>query len=575
MFTARPAERKTRALGPAAGEAERRREVGGSHDDVQPTANPSATMGAPMSDATSRSRIGKYYVLRKAGSGGFGTVYEGYDLDLERNVAIKVWTGADSELKRFEREARIWSTLNHPKIVRVFEYDRDPLTGSYYLVQEFLSGADLDKKIRDKDQLPPSLRVRYLRDIAEGLHFAHESGIVHRDLSPRNVRILHDHSIKIMDFGLARSAEETTLTLTRAGVGTRGYAALEQLEDGRTVDRRTDIFSFGILAYELLTWKNPFQSEHIGQYIAKLADATPTPITRLWPECPASLAAMIHQCLMRLPEDRYSSCRELLPILQENMELLRRQQPTPPEPTQRLSMDQLLPPTEAPHLNRSVVELLDDGHPTGPVHKPLFERPGPHEGPTAHMVVPPAESWPAPESLPVHQGPGAVREHRDAVAEREIVQKTPDPPENRPTRRPRPHPLLGVIAVAGLLVVVFLAVAYGTRLREGPPAATPDPAAATPEFAPSLRTAGTADRPLVELSTKIPESLDQLSFCRVRREPAWPSGPEIYDNCRTGWFSHIDSDVAAGSEYSYWVELFDATGSPIASSSTSSIVAGS
>ena len=193
----------------------------------------------------------------------------------------------------------------------------------HFLIEEFLSGVDLQRKLEDHDHLPAAVRVRYLNELAQGLDFVHHRGLVHRDLSPRNVRILHDHTVKIMDFGLAKDLAEATLTGFGENFATIGYTAPEQITATREVDHRTDIFSFGVIAYALLTFTNPFTAGTMAEFIDHVCHRQPRPVRELWPQCPERLAEMIERCMRKAPERRFESCTEILQILREVLRDLR------------------------------------------------------------------------------------------------------------------------------------------------------------------------------------------------------------------------------------------------------------
>jgi len=193
--------------------------------------------------------FGKYQVVELIGEGGFGRVFKGLDPDLKRPVAIKTCSLGEPEMReRFFREAEIAARLSHPNITTVFDFGREE--GEPYLVQEYLTGRDLDDVITGDNQIPLTTKIEYLIQVGEGLAHAHAHGVVHRDVKPANIRILDDGQVRIMDFGIARLVEETQ-RFTQAGmsIGTAGYLSPEQLQ-GLDVDHRSDIFSFGVLAYE-------------------------------------------------------------------------------------------------------------------------------------------------------------------------------------------------------------------------------------------------------------------------------------------------------------------------------------
>ncbi|HET9985765.1 MAG TPA: serine/threonine-protein kinase, partial [Longimicrobiales bacterium] len=251
------------------------------------------------------SFFGKYQVVEIVGEGGFGKVFKGYDPTLKRYVAIKTCTLRHADIRaRFTREAEIAANLRHPNIVTVYDFGEHE--GEPYLVQEFLSGEDLDRIIKRADPVDVQTKVRYLSQLAEGLAFAHRYGVVHRDVKPGNVRIQTDGQVRIMDFGIAKLLEaDQQLTQTGLSVGTTGYLAPEQLK-GQDIDHRADIFSYGVLAYELVAGRRPFEGESITSIFYKIAHEEPAPVTELAPGCPPRLAAIIDRCLKKNREERFA-----------------------------------------------------------------------------------------------------------------------------------------------------------------------------------------------------------------------------------------------------------------------------
>ena len=254
--------------------------------------------------------FGKYQVVELIGEGGFGRVFKGMDPDLKRPVAIKTCSLTEPEMReRFFREAEIAARLSHPNITTVFDFGREE--GEPYLVQEYLTGRDLDDVIRDGPHLPLATKIEYLVQIGEGLAHAHAHGVVHRDVKPANIRILDDGQVRIMDFGIARLVEETQ-RFTQAGmsIGTAGYLSPEQLQ-GLDVDHRSDIFSFGVLAYELVLNRSPFRGDSISALFYAIAHQEPEPVQEVWPGCPPALAACISRCLEKDREARYGGFGEV------------------------------------------------------------------------------------------------------------------------------------------------------------------------------------------------------------------------------------------------------------------------
>ncbi|MEM7356421.1 MAG: serine/threonine-protein kinase, partial [Acidobacteriota bacterium] len=268
------------------------------------------------------SRFGKYEIEKKIGQGGFGVVYRGRDPMLQRYVAVKTCSTEDGQLRqRFFREGRISAGLQHPNVTTV--HDLGVEDGMPYLVQEFLRGEDLDHVIERREPMSLLTKLDYLVQIARGLEYAHGAGVLHRDIKPANVRIQDSGSVKIMDFGIAKVLKDDTgLTGTGMALGTVGYLAPEQLR-GEEVDARADIFSFGVLAYELLTFERPFKGDNFSQVSYQLLYKEPVPIATLWPQCPTSLSTVIERCLAKECADRHTDFTAVLAELEPQLETLR------------------------------------------------------------------------------------------------------------------------------------------------------------------------------------------------------------------------------------------------------------
>ena len=259
-------------------------------------------------------KIGKYKVAGKLGQGSFGVVYKGRDAYLKRDVAIKVCSVEDEGLrKRFFREAEISGKLVHKNIVTVYEFGFE--NDIPYLVQEMLSGQDLSPIVKRRDPITPAGKLDYLLQVANGLGYAHSEGVIHRDIKPGNIRVLEDGQIKIMDFGIAKLASaETQLTQKGVTMGTASYLPPEQVR-GADLDLRADIFSFGVLAYELMTYERPFRGNTLSALIYQILYKVPAAMSDVWPECPAPLSELIAKCLEKKPERRHNSFAELIPEL--------------------------------------------------------------------------------------------------------------------------------------------------------------------------------------------------------------------------------------------------------------------
>jgi serine/threonine protein kinase/tetratricopeptide (TPR) repeat protein len=260
--------------------------------------------------------ISHYRILEQIGAGGMGVVYRAHDERLERDVALKVLSPAlvDDEgfLARFRREARLLSKLNHPNIATVHEFDT--VNGTSFLVMEFIKGETLDRKIKTGPMRESEI-LRLGIQLLQGLQAAHAEEIIHRDLKPGNLRETPGGLLKILDFGLARIVQSETETTqstaaTSGVVGTLPYMAPEQLQ-GDPVDARTDIYSTGVVLYELATGQRPFTETLGPRLIDSILHKTATAPREVNPQIPASLEAIICKALEKEPYRRYGSAREM------------------------------------------------------------------------------------------------------------------------------------------------------------------------------------------------------------------------------------------------------------------------
>jgi len=253
-------------------------------------------------------RVGKYEINQKIGAGGFGVVYKAWDPYIKRWVALKMCAASDEETReRFFREAQLAGALQHPNVTLVYDFGIEGETP--YFVQEFLTGTDLDE-LAEKRRLSLEGCLAVLIQVCTGLDYAHTRGIVHRDIKPANVRVLEDGTVKIMDFGIAKSLDaESRLTQTGVALGTAGYLAPEQLS-GKPLDARTDIFSLGVMSYELVTGRKPFAGTNISNVIYQIVHQDPAPPHLVNPRCPDRLERALLKALAKNPEERFATARE-------------------------------------------------------------------------------------------------------------------------------------------------------------------------------------------------------------------------------------------------------------------------
>jgi serine/threonine protein kinase len=258
-------------------------------------------------------QIGKYRILERIGRGGMGTVFKAHDPVLDRLVALKVISSegdVTDELKaRFYREAQACAKLNHPNIVVV--HDLGEADGQLYIVMEFLDGEELKHVIAARRRLSLEQKLALMTQVCDGLHYAHQKGIIHRDIKPGNIFVLGNGQVKILDFGIARIAAGSDPGLTRTGLimGTLRYMSPEQAR-GR-VDQRSDIFSVGAVFYELLAHRPAFDSEDPMEILEKLRVEQPPPLTELDPAIPSELAAIVERALHKDPAQRFPDLGEM------------------------------------------------------------------------------------------------------------------------------------------------------------------------------------------------------------------------------------------------------------------------
>lgn len=261
-------------------------------------------------------KLGHYRIVEEIGAGGMGVVYRARDEHLDRDVAVKVlpagMLGDESARKRFRKEAHSLSKLNHPNIATVYDFDSQQ--GIDYLVMEYVPGITLRNRVSEG----PLAEVEVIRlgtQLAKGLTAAHERGIVHRDLKPENLRLTLEGRLKILDFGLAELIRPLTdLRTTDSSIspiaGTLPYMAPEQVLGGH-VDQRADLFSFGIVLYEMSTGQHPFAEVEPSHVAAAILHRLPAPPASMNPEVSAELGRIILKCLEKEPEKRYQSARDL------------------------------------------------------------------------------------------------------------------------------------------------------------------------------------------------------------------------------------------------------------------------
>jgi serine/threonine protein kinase len=261
---------------------------------------------------------GKYKIYDEVGSGGFATVYLGRNMDTNEIVAIKVlsrqYTNESQYVERFRREAGLAERLHHPNIVRILDHGIED--GIHFLVMEFVEGLTLDRLIERKGRIPVDDAISYAEQALAGLQAAYQAGVVHRDIKPANLMITPDGTVKIMDFGIARLEAQAGLTQSGMFMGTPRYISPEMAR-GAKADIRADLYALGLLVYEMLTGKPPFDAENPWAVLRQQIESEPTPIREVRPEVPPWLEAIIARALAKDPVKRFQTPAEMLAALKE------------------------------------------------------------------------------------------------------------------------------------------------------------------------------------------------------------------------------------------------------------------
>lgn len=285
---------------------------------------------------SSGTRLGRYEIRKQIGAGGMGVVYLARDAELDRTVALKILPAEvasnGERMRRFVQEAKAAAALNHPHIAHIYEIGKAGETN--FIAMEFVDGTTLREKMHEREDLRRLLK--YLAQVADGLAKAHASGIVHRDLKPENIMIAREGYAKILDFGLAKlietertEAADTALhdaptammqQHSQPGVvmGTAGYMSPEQAEGkNREIDHRSDIFSFGCILFEAVTGHRPFEADSVIKTLHKVVYEPAPPIKDFNPDAPAELQRIVRRCLMKDPDERFQTIKDVAIELKE------------------------------------------------------------------------------------------------------------------------------------------------------------------------------------------------------------------------------------------------------------------
>src|SRR3989339_31857 len=285
------------------------------------------------------STISHYEILEKLGEGGMGIVYKAQDTKLNRTVALKFLpehiSASEKDAARFMQEAQAAASLNHPNICTIHGIEQSD--GKNFIVMEFVDGQMLQEK---KSSLSMKQALDIAIQIADGLAAAHEKGITHRDIKPDNIMIRKDGIAQIMDFGLAKLRGVSNLTQRGSTVGTARYMSPEQVQ-GMDIDHRSDIFSFGVLLYELFSGQLPFRGVHETALMYEIVNVDPEPMTTVKTDLPPDLDAIVLECLAKEKTDRFQSAAEI------SKELRRFKRESSRQMVSRVTRARTIPPSSA------------------------------------------------------------------------------------------------------------------------------------------------------------------------------------------------------------------------------------
>jgi len=264
--------------------------------------------------------IGRYRILQILGKGAMGVVYLAHDPVIDRRVALKTLrldldTDLSAEFReRFLREARAAGRLNHPGIVTVHDVGEEPETGTVFIAMEFIEGRNLKELLGEGWRPEVTEAARIVAAVADALDYAHRMGVVHRDIKPANIILAPDGTPRITDFGVAR-LESSNLTVEGQFIGTPNYMSPEQVSGGE-VDGRTDIFSLGVVLFELLVGERPFAGNTIAEVTHKIVQQSPPIPSQVQATVPPALNPIVLKCLEKSPEARFSSASQLARALE-------------------------------------------------------------------------------------------------------------------------------------------------------------------------------------------------------------------------------------------------------------------
>ena len=258
-------------------------------------------------------QYGRYEIIKELGKGGMGVVYQAHDPQIDRPVALKVLRAdrlvSEDFVSRFFKEAKFIGRLSHPNIVTVYDVGRDH--GTIYIAMEYLQGEPFNEVIRS-GRLSVGKIIDIALQVANALGYAHEKGIIHRDIKPSNIILTDEGNVKLTDFGIARAEDSNAAQQTQTGVilGTPSYMSPEQVM-GKRVDGRSDLFSLGVILYELIVGRKPFEGDHFTAIFRAITDDIPVAPLKIDASIPQSLSDLIMKALAKNPDERFQTSKEM------------------------------------------------------------------------------------------------------------------------------------------------------------------------------------------------------------------------------------------------------------------------
>lgn len=408
---------------------------------------------------TSPQKLGRYEVLEEIGKGAMGVVYLARDPLIGRLVALKTFrvgfSAKDQELaqfrSRFVREAQSAGILSHPNIVTIHDVVDEGADGVCFIAMEYVKGTNLKQLLQKPDTFSTEFLVEVVSQVAEALDYAHSRGVVHRDIKPANILITPENKVKITDFGIAR-LDTSNLTMEGQLLGTPNYMAPEQIQ-GKDVDHRADIFSLGVVFYEMLTRRKPFAGENLTAVTHKIVFEPFTPAQEIVKDLPPGLTSILDRCLEKDPNRRFPRAAEIAKELRRRLESGQDLDDT--------SATQEVEPVEAPTRRISRAEILAAAVPPESLAAPVPE-----------PVSPALERLPAPPPAPA---PAAERAVGEATVDARLGAPSQGSAPPSTTRRKWLLPAVVGIAVLGFLGIIGLwMVGDGSQSAPVAPALSPE-----------------------------------------------------------------------------------------------------